>query len=53
MNPDWYIMHSDIIGVDSDKDGRKNVRAWIRTNEKQETVFTALYSAYRAKGKDT
>lgn len=50
MNPDWYIMHSDIIGVDSDKDGRKNVRAWIRTNEKQETVFTALYSAYRAKG---
>ncbi|ANF36764.1 YndJ family protein [Bacillus velezensis] len=50
MNPDWYIMHSDIIGVDSDKDGRKNVRAWIRTNEKQETVFTALYSAYRSKG---
>ncbi|WP_438422056.1 YndJ family transporter [Bacillus siamensis] len=50
MNPDWYTMHSSMKGVDSDRDGRKNVRAWIRTNDKQETVFTALYSAYRSKG---
>ncbi|MDU0812662.1 YndJ family protein [Bacillus siamensis] len=50
MNPDWYTMHTSMKGVDSDRDGRKNVRAWIRTNDKQETVFTALYSAYRSKG---
>ena len=50
MNPDWYIMHSDMKGVDSDRDGRKHVRAWIRTNERQETVFTALYSVYRSNG---
>ncbi|WJM56376.1 YndJ family transporter [Bacillus amyloliquefaciens] len=50
MNPDWYIMHSDMKGVDSDRDGRKHVRAWIRTNERQETVFTTLYSVYRSNG---
>ncbi|WP_416654237.1 YndJ family protein [Bacillus amyloliquefaciens] len=50
MNPDWYIMHSDMKGVDSDRDGRKHVRAWIRTNDRQETVFTALYSVYRSNG---
>ncbi|MBT2575142.1 YndJ family protein [Bacillus sp. ISL-51] len=50
MNPDWYTMHSQIKGVDSSKDGRKKVRAWIRTNEKQETIFTALYSVYRSNG---
>ncbi|QQF62430.1 YndJ family protein [Bacillus halotolerans] len=49
-NPDWYRMHSTIKGVHSKKDGRKKVRAWIRTNEKNETIFTALYSVYRSKG---
>ncbi|MDJ1631305.1 hypothetical protein QNN00_16935 [Bacillus velezensis] len=46
-------MHSDIIGVDSDKDGRKNVRAWIRTNEKQETVLLRCIQRTGQKGKDT
>ncbi|AMR10573.1 hypothetical protein AB684_10400 [Bacillus licheniformis] len=39
-------MDGEIIGVDSARDGRKNVRAWIRTNEVGETVFVALYSAH-------
>ncbi|PJY98528.1 hypothetical protein CPT06_18165 [Bacillus vallismortis] len=47
-NPDWYKMYSTIKGVHSKKDGRKRVRAWIRTNEKNETIFTALYSVYRS-----
>ncbi|OIR59700.1 hypothetical protein BLL41_18895 [Bacillus sp. FMQ74] len=49
-NPDWYRMYSDIKGVHSKKDGREKVRAWIRTNEKNETIFTALYSVYRSNG---
>lgn len=49
-NRDWYRMYSTIKGVDSKKDGREKVRAWIRTNEKNETVFTALYSVYRSNG---
>ncbi|MCY8098592.1 hypothetical protein MOB81_21380, partial [Bacillus atrophaeus] len=50
MNPDWYMMHSEITGVDSQKDGREKVRAWIRTNEKDETIFTALYSLHKSNG---
>lgn len=49
-NPDWYRMYSKIRGVHSKKDGRERVRAWIRTNEKNETIFTALYSVYRLNG---
>lgn len=49
-NPDWYRMYSEIKGVHSKKDGREKVRAWIRTNEKKETIFTALYSMYRSNG---
>lgn len=49
-NPDWYRMYSEIKGVHSKKDGREKVRAWIRTNEKNETIFTALYSVYRSNG---
>lgn len=49
-NPDWYRMYSKIKGVHSKKDGREKVRAWIRTNEKNETIFTALYSVYRSNG---
>lgn len=49
-NPDWYRMYSKIKGVHSKKDGRERVRAWIRTNEKNETIFTALYSVYRSNG---
>ncbi|MED0586520.1 YndJ family protein [Bacillus subtilis] len=48
--PDWYRMNSKIKGVHSKKDGREKVRAWIRTNEKNETIFTALYSVYRSNG---
>lgn len=50
MNSDWYMMHSEITGVDSQKDGREKVRAWIRTNEKDETIFTALYSLHKSNG---
>ncbi|WP_069839394.1 YndJ family protein [Bacillus sp. F56] len=49
-NPDWYRMYSEIKGVHPKKDGREKVRAWIRTNEKNETIFTALYSVYRSNG---
>lgn len=49
-NPDWYRIYSKIKGVHSKKDGRERVRAWIRTNEKNETIFTALYSVYRSNG---
>ncbi|MFO6495798.1 MULTISPECIES: YndJ family protein [Bacillus] len=40
------IMDGAIVGVDSAKDGRENVRAWIRTNEEGDTVFVALYSVH-------
>ncbi|MEC1261915.1 YndJ family protein [Bacillus swezeyi] len=46
MKSGWQAMNGSIIGVDSDKDGRENVRAWVRTNEEGETIFVALYSVH-------
>ncbi|RIW38417.1 hypothetical protein D3H55_02450 [Bacillus salacetis] len=43
-------MVGDIIGVDSEVDGREKVRAWRRINEAGEPVFLALYSRHCYKG---
>lgn len=43
----WGKMNGNIIGVRSEQDGRKDVRAWIRENESGETIFVALYSAHK------
>ncbi|MCI4170750.1 hypothetical protein MMJ17_22830, partial [Bacillus spizizenii] len=47
---DWFSMDITIMGFHSKKHGRKKVRACIRTNEKNETIFTARYSVYRSNG---
>ncbi|MEK4706670.1 YndJ family protein [Bacillus sp. FSL R10-2780] len=39
-------MHGSIIGVIDEKDGRENVRAWLRKNEAGESIFVALYSKH-------
>lgn len=39
-------MFSRIIPLDSERDGRTRVRAWIRTNDKKETIFVAAYSLH-------
>ncbi|WP_421384958.1 YndJ family protein [Bacillus salacetis] len=43
-------MYGDLIGVKALSDGRPEVRAWRRTNEKGEPVFLALYSHHRSMG---
>ncbi|PGO32739.1 hypothetical protein CN984_08385 [Bacillus cereus] len=46
MGGKWETMHGSIIGVIDEKDGRENVRAWLRENEAGESVFVALYSKH-------
>lgn len=43
---DWEEMTGEIKGVDSEKDGREKVRAWIRCNQRGEAIFIALYSKH-------
>lgn len=52
MGGKWETMHGSIIGIIDEKDGRENVRAWLRKNEAGETIFVALYSKHTYK-KDT
>ena len=44
MNPDWYIMHSDIIGVDSDKDGRKMSVRGSEQMKSRKPFYCAVFS---------
>ncbi|MGF2715744.1 YndJ family protein, partial [Bacillus cereus] len=46
MGGKWETMHGSIIGVIDEKDGRENVRAWLRKNEAGESIFVALYSKH-------
>ncbi len=46
----WERMYGEIVGIDSEKDGRDNIRAWIRENEAGRTIFVALYSSHRTNG---
>ncbi|CUB51158.1 hypothetical protein BN2127_JRS10_00675 [Bacillus subtilis] len=46
MGGKWETMHGSIIGVIDEKDGRENVRAWLRKNEAEESIFVALYSKH-------
>ncbi|RBW68921.1 hypothetical protein [Bacillus taeanensis] len=39
-------MHSRMIAVSDQQDGRTNVRAWIRTNERGKAIFAAAYSTH-------
>lgn len=50
LHSEWQQITGEIVGVTSEKDGRKQVRAWIRTNEKDETMFVALYSMHTYDG---
>ncbi|HHT7191028.1 TPA: YndJ family protein [Bacillus cereus] len=49
MGGKWETMHGAIIGVIDEKDGRENVRAWLRKNEAGESIFLALYSIHTYK----
>ncbi|MBG9719995.1 hypothetical protein BK735_24690 [Bacillus mycoides] len=49
MGGKWETMHGSIIGIIDEKDGRENVRAWLRKNEAGESVFVALYSKHAYK----
>lgn len=50
VHSEWQQITGKIVGVISEKDGRKHVRAWIRTNEQDETMFVALYSMHTYDG---
>lgn len=39
MGGKWETMHGSIIGIMDEKDGRENVRAWLRKNETGESIF--------------
>ncbi|AFU12426.1 putative membrane protein [Bacillus thuringiensis MC28] len=49
MGDKWETMYGSIIGVNDEKDGRENVRAWLRENEAGESIFLALYSKHTHK----
>ncbi|WP_242246656.1 YndJ family protein [Bacillus cereus group sp. BfR-BA-01523] len=49
MGGKWETMHGSIIGIIDERDGRENVRAWLRKNEAGETIFVALYSKHTYK----
>ncbi|MGU3369070.1 YndJ family protein [Bacillus mycoides] len=49
MGGKWETMHGSIIGIIDEKDGRENVRAWLRKNEAGESIFVALYSKHAYK----
>ncbi|MCP1123354.1 YndJ family protein [Bacillus sp. 3103sda1] len=44
------VMHGEIVSIKDEKDGRNDVRAWIRKNEQKETIFVALYSQHEHTG---
>ncbi|MGP4078913.1 YndJ family protein [Pseudalkalibacillus sp. R45] len=47
---DHIRMTGKIVPVQSDKDGREDVRAWIRTTEDEEPIFAAAYSSHVHEG---
>ncbi|PEP82264.1 YndJ family protein [Bacillus pseudomycoides] len=50
MGNRWEAMYGNIIAVKGERDGREDVRAWIRKNEQDETIFVALYSQHTYRG---
>ncbi|MDG4656324.1 YndJ family protein [Ectobacillus antri] len=46
----WEEMYGKIVGIRSAADGRDNVRAWLRSNEKGEAIFIALYAQHTFQG---
>ena len=50
MGNRWEAMHGNIIAIKDERDGREDVRAWIRKNEQNETIFVALYSQHTYNG---
>lgn len=42
-------MKGEIVAIKDEKDGRNDVRAWVRKNEQNETIFVALYSQHEYK----
>ncbi|PFO65728.1 hypothetical protein COC58_17000 [Bacillus cereus] len=46
MGGKWEEMQGSITGIIDAKDGRENVRAWLRKNEAEESIFVALYSKH-------
>ncbi|WP_408007851.1 YndJ family protein [Pseudalkalibacillus sp. A8] len=47
---DHIQMTSKIISLNSEEDGRPDVRAWIRTTADGESIFAAAYSSHQYKG---
>lgn len=46
MGGNWEMMYGFIISVIDEKDGRENVRVWIRKNEVGEFIFVVFYLKY-------
>ncbi|MGE6629775.1 YndJ family protein [Bacillus sp. NPDC077027] len=45
-----YEMKGEIRPINSKRDGREGVRAWVRTNEEHQQVFFALYATHQRNG---
>lgn len=43
-------MDGEIVAIQDETDGRSDVRAWVRNNEQDETIFVALYSQHEFYG---
>ena len=46
MGGKWETMHGSIIGIMDEKDGRENVRAWLRKNETGSLFFSLVFHVY-------
>ena len=46
MGGKWETMHGSIIGVIDEKDGRENVRAWLRKMKQKNLFCSSLLKTY-------
>lgn len=46
MGGKWETMHGSIIGVMDEKDGRENVRAWLRKMKQEHLFCSSLLKTY-------
>lgn len=46
MGGKWETMHGSIIGIMDEKDGRENVRAWLRKMKQGSLFFSLVFHVY-------